>query len=80
MRPLRLSPLQQPLQRGFALDQRLAGEIAAVEIQQIENQIDKAVAAAVFQIGLQQREARDAVLILDDKLAVDQRGLRRQLP
>ena len=62
----------------LALGERLAGQVAAVEMQKIEDVIDEAIAAAIFQIGLQQREIADAVLILDDDFAVEQRGLGRQ--
>src|SRR5262249_25437482 len=65
-------------ERGLTFDQRLAGEIAAVEIQQIEHIIDEAVGATVFQIGLQQRKTTDAAFVLDDDFAVEQGSLGRQ--
>src|ERR1700685_2492134 len=70
--------LEQPLQRCFARQQRLAGQIAAVEIQKVEHIVDQAIAAAVLQIGLQQREARNALVVFDDQFAVEQRGFGGQ--
>ena len=70
--------LEEPLQRRLARHQGLAGQIAAVEIQKIEHLIDQAIAAAVLQIGLQEREARNALVVFDDQFAVEQRGFGGQ--
>src|SRR5579862_5933723 len=74
-----ISCRQQTLQFGLALDQRQPSEIAAIKIQKIKHVIDEAIAAAGFQIGLQQRKARQAFLILDDKLAVEERSVGLEL-
>ncbi len=43
--------------------------------REVEDVIDEAVAAAVLQIGLQQREIADAVVVFHDHFAVKERGL-----
>ena len=73
MMPLRSGVLQQLLQRGLALGQRLAGQVGAVEMQEIEHVVDEAVFLVLERV-LQRREIADAVL-LDHDLAVDQRGV-----
>src|SRR5579862_2388672 len=70
--------LEQPLQLSLARRQRLAGQVTAVEMQKVEHVIDQAIAAAVLQIGLQEREARNAFVVFDDQFAVEQRGFGRQ--
>ena len=70
--------LEQALQRSLARDQRLFGQIAAVQIKQIENPIDEAIAAALLQIVLQHRETRNALVVLDDQFTVEERRLRRK--
>src|SRR5215468_6015246 len=47
-------------------------------MQEIENPIDEAVVAALLQIGLQQGKAGNALVILDDQFAIEERSLRRQ--
>ena len=46
--PVLAAAPEQALQRRFALDQRRIGQIAAIQIQQIEDPIDEAIAAAVL--------------------------------
>ena len=75
-RPVLAAPLEQALQRGLARDQRRIGQIAAVQIEQIEHPIDEAIAAALFQVGLQHRETRNALVVLDDQFAVEERRRR----
>src|SRR5579864_1012513 len=65
---------KKSLQRRFALDQRLAGRVATVEIKEIEDVIDKTIVAAILQIGLQQRKTRNAFVVLHHQFAVEQRG------
>src|ERR1700691_2899613 len=64
---------QKPFKFAFAGKQRLIFQVAAVEMKEIENVIGKAVLAAVLQIGLQQREAGNTLLILNDQFAIEQR-------
>src|SRR5262245_13201702 len=68
----------QPRQFGFALDHRQGGEIASIEMDKIEDIIDKALALARLQRSLQLGKTRNAFLVLDHDLAVDQRRARRQ--
>ena len=51
---------EQAGERGLAVEQRGAGEIAAVEMQQVEQVVVEAVAAALAQVGLQGGEVRGA--------------------
>ena len=67
---------QQARQRGLARDEQLRCQIAAVEMQQVEDVIGEAVGAAVLQIGLQQREIADAVLVFHDHFAVNERSFQ----
>ena len=71
--PLAGEQLRQSL---LAHHQRRRAQIVAVEMQQIEGVVDETVDAAFAQVGLQQREIRRAVLVLDHQLAVDQGGAR----
>src|SRR5689334_16994092 len=45
-------------------------------MQEIEDPIDESIVAAIPQVGLQKRKAGNAVLVLDDQFAVEQRCLR----
>ena len=65
---------EQPRQRRLALDQRLPRKIPAVQRKEVEDIIDEAIVAPVLQVRLQQREAADAALVLDDDLTVEQRA------
>src|SRR6266481_7034357 len=69
----------QPRQFGFALDQRQGGQIASIEMEKIEDIINKARALPCLQRCLQLGKTRNAFLVLDYDLAVDQRRMRRQL-
>ena len=60
------------LEHPLALDQRLLRQIPAVEVREIEHEIDHAVGAAVRQVLLKLGKARDAGLALGDDLAVEQ--------
>src|SRR5204862_158211 len=44
---------EQPDERGLAVEQRGADQVDAVEVQQIEQVVLEAVAAALAQVGLQ---------------------------
>src|SRR5262249_39408087 len=68
-----------PRQFGFALDQRQGGQIASIEMEKIEDIINEALALPCLQRGLQLGKTRNAFLVLDHDLAVDQRRVRRQL-
>src|SRR5215467_11497256 len=63
----------------LALGQQQTREIAAVEMQEIEDIIDEAMAVARLERRLQTREAGATVLVLDHDLAVEQRGTRRKV-
>ena len=67
--------VQQALELRLALAQRQLAQVAAVEMQQVEDVVDEGVAPALLEGGLQHREHRDAALVLDHDLAVDQRGV-----
>ena len=67
------------LQQRLAIEQRRLGEVEAFAIEKVEQEVAEAVAAARAEIRLQQGEARDAGGILDDDLAVEQRGAQPEL-
>src|SRR6185503_8680884 len=69
----------EALQFGLALDQGQFGEIAAIEMKEIEDVIQEALALSGLERGLQSRKTRNAARIKDHHLAVDERGARRQL-
>lgn len=67
----RLRP-HQAAQHLLAAGQAQAGQIVAVQVQQVESIEGEAVAAAFAQVGLESREVRRAGIRLDDQFAVDQ--------
>src|SRR5882672_2644573 len=69
-----LKPGDDVLQQLLAIDERHFGEVVALAVQQIEEIVPKALSPAGFQVGLQIVEAGDALLILHNDFAVDQRG------
>ena len=69
--------LEQPLEQRFALDERHARQIPAVEMQQIESD-EHDLGARARQRVLQTLEARDAARVVDDGFAVDERRAARQ--
>ena len=71
-------PAQQLGQNALALEQRRARQIRAVEMQQVEQVVAEAVAAAFAQVGLQVGEARRSLLGLHHHLAVEKGGDDRQ--
>ena len=68
----------QLLQRGAPLDQRPRAQILAVEIEQVEADEDQPLRLPAHR-GSKRREIRQAGLVHDDDLAVDDRRLHRQL-
>ena len=66
--PLRL---EQLLQQGLALAQRLLAEVGVTEIQQVEREQHEIVHVAFRERGLQRREVRRAVRIERGDFAVD---------
>ena len=69
--------LEQPLEQRFALDERHARQIPAVEMQQIEGD-EHDLGPRARQRVLQALKARDAVRVVDDGFAVDERRAARQ--
>src|SRR5262249_53882313 len=63
----------QSCQFRLAFDERQVGEIAPIEVEEIEHVIDEAVALSRLERGLQRRKAGDPALVLDHDLAVEQR-------
>src|SRR6516225_11411545 len=74
-----LRPFDQLCQFGLALDQRHGGQIASIEMEKIEDIVNEALALPCLQRGLQLGKIRNAFLVLDHDLAVDQRRMRGQL-
>ena len=66
------------LQQRLAVHQGRLGQIEPFAIQKIEQEIAIAITSVRAQVGLQQGEARDARGILDDDLAIEQRGTQPQ--
>ena len=65
-------------QRGLAVEQRGGAQVLAVQMQQVEEVVAEAVAAALAQVRLQGAEVRHAVVGLDHHLAVEECGDDRQ--
>src|SRR5215831_3754608 len=47
-------------------------------MQQVESPVDESIIAPIFKVGLQQRKTGNAVFVLDDQFAVEQRRLCRK--
>ena len=65
---------EQPGERGLAVEQRGTPQIGAVEMQEVEQIVLEAVAAALAQVGLQAREVRRAPFVFHRHLAVEESG------
>ena len=70
--------IQQGRQPVLARDERHRAEILAVEVEEVEQVVTEAVAAAGREVGLQRRKVRGAAGALDDQFAVEDRDLRRE--
>jgi hypothetical protein len=69
---------QAPDHRGeqrLAVQQGRAGEVEAVEVEQIEDVIPQPIASTGLQVRLQVAEVRDAPLVFRHDLAVEQRRI-----
>jgi hypothetical protein len=60
-------------EQRLAVKQGRTGEVEAVQVEQIEHVIPKAISAPGLQVGLQVAEMRDALLVFGHHLAVEQR-------
>ena len=69
---------KQSLERALALHERHRAKVVAVQIRQIEGEKDQLLRPPRGQGILQGGKARDALLVLDHDLAVDQRLLAAQ--
>jgi hypothetical protein len=60
--------------QALAFEERRAAKVLAVEIEKVENIIDKPVHPVPSQIGIQRFEIRDPLIVRDHDLAVQDRG------
>jgi hypothetical protein len=60
-------------EQRLTVEQERAGEVEAVEVEQVEDVITHAISATGFQVSLQVAEVRDALLVFGHHLAVEQR-------
>src|ERR1700731_2511819 len=72
-------PGDDALQQILSIEQCRFGEVVSLAIQQIEYEVPKPVPTAGLQVRLQIVEAGNAPIVLDDNLAVDQRGAETKL-
>src|SRR3984893_4932475 len=72
-------PRDNALQQILAIEQCRFGEVVSLAVQQIEYEVPKPVPTAGLQVRLQIVEAGNAPIVLDDDLAVDQRGAETKL-
>src|SRR5215472_5143911 len=75
----RRKPGDDALQKIFTIEQRRFGKVVSFAVQKIEHEIPKPVPAAGLQIRLQIVEVGNTGVILDNDLAVDQRGAETKL-
>ena len=71
--------LEQGREDALALDERRLPQIEAVEVEQVEGEVDHALGAARGEIGLQGVEVGNARLALHDHLAIENEVVGRQI-
>ncbi len=81
---LYLAKMTKSLRKGrifidYFRNSREATSIAAIEMQEIKDVIDKAIGSPVPQIGLQQREIADAAVVFDDDFTIEESRSGRKL-
>lgn len=75
-----VSALEKRSEIGFTLSQRQRRQVAAVEVQQVEDEIDEVSATLLLCRVLDQRERGDAVWSQPAELAIEIGLPRRQRP
>ena len=74
-RPLLVAAFQKVAQLFLSVEQRLAREVLAVEMEEVERVVDHALGALFRQRQLQFREDRDAIVGQNDDFAVENGAL-----
>jgi hypothetical protein len=74
-----LGLVEQGREDALALDERRVPQVEAIEVEQVEREVDHALRAARGEIVLQGVEVGDAGLTLHDYLAVENQGVGREV-